>query len=112
MKTLYRINLIAIIITLLLYVTIIFGMYAQIILGALQLISGLIVIFYLNKLSNKSREKIYIYWILVFLYVIAWNLDWQNFDKYILSIIIPFVIPMLIACYFVYTLRIAKTELT
>lgn len=104
MKALHTINLFALIITFLLYVTLFLGMYAQIILGPIQLISALtITVLWYKKLSPQLKILMQIYWTLALIALIAAILTWFEYISSYLIIPLVFVVPMLIACYFVCT---------
>lgn len=101
MKILHKINVIALIITLLLYITVLLGMYAQILLGPLQLIIALLVSYmYYKKLSPRLQRGIIIYWIAAGLSLTIAYFSWLDYRANDFTIITLFVIPMLIACYF------------
>ena len=61
----------------LLYITIFLGLYSQIVLGALQLISALILFLYWNKFSNKTKKQLTVYWCLSILYGLGWLIEWD-----------------------------------
>ncbi|WP_033959248.1 hypothetical protein [Psychroserpens jangbogonensis] len=105
MKIIYLINKIALIITLALYLTIVFGLYAQIVLGAIQVICALTLFLFWKKFSNKTREQLYIYWTVVISYGLCWLIDWTNFNDSFTFIFGIIIVPMSIAIYFVYILR-------
>ncbi|WP_456440481.1 hypothetical protein [Psychroserpens sp.] len=109
MKKIYNINKFAIIITLALYLTLVFGLYAQIVLGAIQVISSLLLILFWKKLSKKSKVKLFIYWTLVSVYGICWHSDWNIFSQEIIIVFGIIIIPMSIAGYFYYILKETKT---
>ncbi|WP_297332698.1 hypothetical protein [Flavobacterium sp.] len=101
MKTLHKINVIALITTLLLYITVLLGMYAQILLGPLQLIIALIVSYsYYKKLSPRLQKGIILYWIAAVTSLTITYFSWLDYRANDFIIITLFVIPMLIACYF------------
>lgn len=112
MKKIYIINKISFIITLVLYLTIVFGLYAQIVLGAIQVLSSLFLIIFWKKISKKSKEKIFIYWILVSIYGVCWFSDWANFDETFTIIFGVMIVPMSIATYFFYILKETKTYIS
>ncbi len=110
MKKLHQVNIFALIITLILYLTVYLGMYAQIILGPLQLIIALIISFkYYYKLNPKLKKSILIYWALAIVSLIIAYFSWTYYKPNDFIMITVFVIPMLIACYFAYlTFNITK----
>ncbi len=105
MKLLYQFNKICLIINLILYLTFFFGLYAQIVLGGIQVISAIGLFFIWKKFKDNHKKQFLIYWILVSLYGIAWLSEIQLNDFWWLSII---VIPMSIAIYFVWLLNNLK----
>lgn len=100
MKKIYYINLIAFIITLLLYLTIWLGLIAQIALGFIQLILSLILRFDFNY-SDKRKHLNYYHLIVIFysgLFFIP--VVFESFMNNIFGIIIYIILPMSIASYF------------
>lgn len=112
MRLLYIINKIALILNLLLYLTFFYGLYAQIILGTLQILTAIIVFFFWKKIPKKSKERIYIYWGLVTIYSLFWVFDMNNFNNIYSLLIGMILIPMSIAIYFVITLRFTKNTIS
>lgn len=112
MKLIYQINKVVLIITYLLYLTIFFGLYAQMALGAIQIIYALLLFFYWKKLSNKTKNQLYIYWAIVIVYGLCWLLDWKDFNDTFYLIFGMMVVPMAIATYFVYLLKVSKNEMS
>ncbi|WCO00987.1 hypothetical protein [Psychroserpens ponticola] len=108
MKKLYLINKVSLIITFVLYLTIFLGMYAQMVLGALQIISALILFFFWKQLSKNSKEKLYIYWTIVTIYGLCWLMDWKGYNEYFTIVFGIMIVPMSIATYFVYILKSIK----
>ncbi|WP_264559618.1 hypothetical protein [Flavobacterium sp. N2270] len=117
MKIAQKINKISYIATLFLYLTVIFGLYAQIALGAIQILIALYISFNMKFLTKKMKYQIINYWIYVALYsalVTAFFNDWIDFnDNNLLLIITIIILPMSIATYFTITLnKIAKQNET
>ncbi len=103
MKILHQINTFTLTITLVLYLTVFLGMYAQIILGPLQLIIALIISFkYYKRLIPKLKKGILTYWTLAIVSLIIAYFSWTYYQANDFIIVTVFVIPMLIACYFTY----------
>jgi len=108
MKTTHNINKWSFIVTLLLYITVIGGLLAQIALGSIQIIISIILLLQLKKLNHESRKHISIYWVLVVMYGLTWFLFQPPFNDFFLFTYYIFI-PMSIAAYFVYiTYRIKK----
>lgn len=80
---------------------IILGAYAQIALGVTQLIIALILILSFNKLNKKVKKMIVYYWIITLslLSFLLYKHYSQSLSNEMISL---FIIPMLIASYFVY----------
>jgi len=108
MKTLYYLNKIAFIITLLLYMTIVYGMFSQMFLGGIQVISAAILFLSWSKFSKKTKEHLSIYWVLSSIYGICWLFEWKSFDETFIIIFGIMVLPMAIAAYFLYILNSIK----
>lgn len=108
MKKIYTFNKFALIITLVLYTTVILGLYAQIVLGALQIICALILFFHWKKISQKSKEHLIIYWTTVLLYGLCWLIDWSDFNEEFILIFGIMLLPMSMAGYFLYILNTIK----
>ncbi|MFC0604740.1 hypothetical protein [Winogradskyella pulchriflava] len=105
MTNLYKFNKIILIITLILYLTLILGLYAQIVLGAVQLLSAISITFLWEKFENRNKKQLMIYWFVVIIYGIGWLIEINLNDFWWLGIII---IPMSIAIYFVWILNNLK----
>ncbi len=109
-KILYWINKIALIITVFLYVCIIFpGMYAQFFLGIIQLLTGAFFAFNYKKLSTVIQRKIKKYFTFVIVYFAIFFLgsQFKNYNEALPVIIIcyVFIIPMVVAFLFVIQLN-------
>ena len=72
MKTVFNINKFLVIATSILYLTIYLGLYAQILLGAVQLLSALGILFLWKHYNNKQQKHIILYWILTLCYGLGW----------------------------------------
>lgn len=114
MRIAQKINLFCFITTLLLYLTIYFGLYAQIVLGIVQILIALYVSLNIKLITKNQKKQIINYWIYVGLYAIlisALIKKWIQYnDSTILLVFIVILLPMSIATYFTITLnKIAKT---
>lgn len=94
--------------TLLLYMTVFLGLYAQIVLGAFQVISFLVLLLFYNSHNILSKYHLIIYGCITALYGLSCFIISEYFnnldeDFFILQYII---IPMLIASFFTYMLEI------
>jgi ABC-type multidrug transport system permease subunit len=109
MRIAQKINKFSYIVTLFLYLTVIFGLYAQIALGAVQILIALYISFNIESLTKKMKYQIINYWIYVALYsafATAFFNDWIDInDNNLLLIITIIIIPMSIATYFTITLN-------
>ncbi|MFP5438392.1 MAG: hypothetical protein ACLGH8_11425 [Bacteroidia bacterium] len=104
MKTIHIINSIATWATILLYITIYFGMLSQVVLGPLQLILATIIsVRYYKELNLNHKNLVLYYWIAAVIALtmagFAWSTDFYNTA---LTIVAIFVIPITVACYFLY----------
>lgn len=106
MTKLYQFNKICLIITGILYLTIVFGLYAQIVLGGIQILSALGLAFFWNKLKSSHKKQFTLYWILVLSYGLGWYLKIDFNNYWWIGIIL---IPMSIAIYFVWFLNNVKS---
>lgn len=107
MKTLHNINFWATALTLVLYITIYFGMTAQLVLGPLQLILATIIsVSYYKEMDQYHKTMLRYYWIAASLALIMVFIQWiyDNYNTFT-TVTFLFVLPMMIACYFVYVTR-------
>lgn len=96
-------------ITAILYLTIFLGMYAQIVLGISQVLTAIILLFFIKKLSIKNQNRLTIYWGLVIGYGLLWlAVCFYNLDD--LWVVIFIFIPLSIAAYFTFILESLKTS--
>ncbi len=97
--------------TLMLYVTIFYGLYAQIVLGGFQLITAFVLLFFWMKLKKKQRERLLKYWSFVLLYGVLWVTEFFNILKGDFGSIITYVlIPLSIAGYLTFILESLKAN--
>ncbi|WP_299225085.1 hypothetical protein [uncultured Psychroserpens sp.] len=112
MKIIYYINKFVLITTLALYFTLFLGLYAQIVLGIVQVISSFLLVFIWEKIKANTKERLFIYWALISTYGTCWLFDWKNFNQDILVIFGIIIIPISIAIYFFYILKTTKNHLS
>ena len=95
--------------TLVLYLTVFWGLLAQIFLGAFQVLTGLFLLFFLNRIPEKIKKHLMYYWISVLIYGAFYLINrFESFEDYwVLSIIL---VPMGIAGYFTYILESIKKQ--
>jgi len=98
---LHTINLVFYSLTLALYLTILLGMYAQVVLGAVQIILAFVLLAHWKKLYAKSQRLLNVYLFIVLVYGTYMAYFTPSFNDAI-SILLFFIIPMIIATYFVY----------
>nr|WP_321237423.1 hypothetical protein [uncultured Psychroserpens sp.] len=108
MKIIYNINFAAFFITLALYVTIIYGMFSQMILGAIQVLSAAMLFLFWKNFSEKTKEHLSIYWVIISIYGICWLFDWKSFNETFMTVFGVMILPMGIAGYFLYILNSIK----
>ncbi|MEH6536417.1 MAG: hypothetical protein V7719_08505 [Psychroserpens sp.] len=108
MKIIYNINKVAFIITLALYVTVIYGMFSQMILGGIQVISATILFLFWKNFSKKTKEHLSIYWAISSIYGICWLFKWNSFNETFILVFGIMILPMAIAGYFLYILNSIK----
>lgn len=116
MKTLKKINKIALITTLILFLTVYLGMLAQIPLGIIQVISAIYLTIKMYHKSDYAKRNLSTYWIvtiseLVLFYVQHYYFPTSN-DAIEWSLMVVF--PMSIAIYFYAIMRkiVAEYELS
>ncbi len=108
MKIIHYINSISFIITLLLYITLIYGLIAQIFLGSIQVILAIILFAYWRKIKDIDKKHLAVYASLVVLFGLTCLTDILDTDFGIAYLMIT---PMSIAGYFVFiTNQINKTK--
>ena len=106
MTKLYQFNKICLIITGILYLTILLGLYAQVVLGGIQILSALGLAFFWSKFNSKHKKQFTLYWMLVFTYGLGWYFKIDLNNLWWIGIIL---IPMSIAVYFVWFLNNIKS---
>ncbi|WOD42284.1 hypothetical protein [Hwangdonia lutea] len=107
MKILHYINCFFYLITIVPYITIYYffiGLYAQIILGIAQLVIAIIISLYVTKHSRINKRHISNYWIAaltnLLVILILFKTNFTNNET--ITTVFLFILPMLIASYFVY----------
>lgn len=100
-----KLNRALIVATIVMYVTIYFGLLIQIVLGAYQLLLAFVLLFFMKSFSKKGKNKLLIYWAVVLLYGTVWlfNID-VGLEAY-LGVIFYIILPMIIALYFSFFLE-------
>ena len=106
MKFIYYTNNVVFSSTLVLYLTVIYGMFMQIILGGIQIILFFILLFNYDKFSEKIKKHLSIYGALttIFLLFFFFAINYENtiYGNTILSIGLFILVPLSIATYFTY----------
>jgi len=103
MKTIHAINQVATGFTIALYFTVIGGMYAQVILGPLQLLLAAIITYkYYKKLDKYTRRQLNQYWMAATIALVLAGISLYFIDDFFfLGLIFTlFVLPMVVAIYF------------
>lgn len=102
MKNIQKINKIALIITLLLYLTYFFGLMAQVVLGVIQVIFALIITIKFFTNSKYARKNFSLYWsfVLIEFLLIYLGLICRKISNDFPQILIFSVFPISIAIYF------------
>lgn len=106
MKWIDNINKWSFAITLILYITIYWGLIAQIILGGIQLLLSIVLIYNWKNYTKRFKSLLISYWTIVLIYgCISYLIHLTNsFDSFFIITII--VIPISLASYFVYITHI------
>jgi hypothetical protein len=103
MKIFLKINKIAYYTTLVLFITVYLGLFAQIPLGVIQLISASFYTYKFYNQSKYSKNHFTIYWIIAIIELILLYLIFNSYrmsDSLIFSLFIYALFPMGIATYF------------
>lgn len=106
MNKLYQFNKICLIVTGILYLTIVLGLYAQVVLGVIQILSALGLTFFWSKFLSKHKKQFTLYWVSVLAYGLGWHFKIDLNNLWWIGIIL---IPMSIAFYFVWFLNNIKS---
>ena len=96
--------------TLILYATFFLGLCAQIVLGCSQVLTGIVLLYFIKNFSKKNQKRLKFYWGFVITYGILWITGFINFyDDFV--IIAKIILPLSIAGYFTFILESIKKEL-
>lgn len=102
------------IMTVMLYATFILGLYAQIILGAFQVVSFLILLLFIKHFQKSEKKMLLIYFIVTVSFFLGWYLISEVFslplDDYLGMALLIFI-PISIATYFTYILGQLKQSI-
>ena len=109
-KVVHQINKGVFFLTLGLFITIYLGFLTEILLGAVQVLTSLILIIYWKQFSKNVREKLIFYWCVTGIYLSLWFLDWKFLDDWVTYIVGIGLIPMGIAVYFLNILSMIRKE--
>ncbi len=101
MKFIYNTNGVIYSITLLLYLTIYFGLLMQILLGIVQVIFFFVLLFNYDKFSETIQSHLKIYGVLSGIYLVCLFSGFYPKDNWIILLLITLV-PMSIGGYFTY----------
>lgn len=108
LNVVYIINKIWYAITVILFVTVIFGFLAEMVLGGIQVLSSLLMLIYWNQYSKKQQQRLYKYWLVVGVYFLLWLGNWEVMPFELIAVVGVGVIPMGIGFYFMMLLRDLK----
>lgn len=91
-----------------------YGMYAEILLGAFHVLAALVLLGFWAKLNDVEVKRIASYVIMVVLYFTLWHLlnITGNTDSFYIPIIWIIIIPMSLAAYLTFILEKIKIRLT
>jgi hypothetical protein len=109
----YIINAVSYVITLILFATIVWGFFAEMALGGIQVLSSLLVLIYWNQYSKQQQKKLILYWVMVVVYFALWLVNWDFLPEGLILIVGVAGIPMAIGLYFTFllsNLKIHKRE--
>ena len=99
MKTIRNINIFAFIITLILYITVYYGLLAQIVLGVVQIILYFVILTQFQKFDNRIKSLLTAYGISTLIYLLLFFLNIRTpfiNENIIVLVVFIIVIPMLI----------------
>lgn len=96
--------------TLGLFITIYLGFLLEILLGIVQVLSSLVLIFFWKQFSKNVKEKLINYWVVTGVYLLLWFIDWKFLNDWIIYIVGVGLIPMGIAIYFLNLLNVIREE--
>ena len=96
--------------TLGLFITIYLGFLLEILLGIVQVLSSLVLIFFWKQFSKNVKEKLINYWVVTGVYLLLWFIDWKFLNDWIICIVGVGLIPMGIAIYFLNLLNVIREE--
>lgn len=112
MKLIVYINRGLLLFTAILFLTIWYGLIAQILLGAFQVICSLALIYFWKHLSLEQKRKLKMYWVFLAIYSIGWLFDYEFIKPEILFFITTIIVlPMTLAVYFTLLIENIKTKL-
>lgn len=100
--------------TIMLYATFILGFCAQIVLGAFQIISFLILLLFLKHFSKSEKRMLLVYFLVTAFFFLGWYLISEVFKSDLnnhLEMGLMILIPMSIAVYFTYILEKLKDSI-
>jgi hypothetical protein len=111
---LLKINFYGVVITFFFYFTVYFAFYAQTGLAIIQIVSVfLLITAYYEKFTPKHKKLLFRYWAgmiisVSYYYAVIHHFETSN-DFFLITSM--FIVPMLVACYFVYTLDLISKEI-
>lgn len=110
LNPIFKINKYVYIATILLYLTVYFGMLFQIILGITQVVTAIYITYsFYNELHEKYQKRLLLYWGVISIDLFLSLLTTKMWD--IPASIILFIIPMIIATFFLKLLSKIRKEI-
>ena len=102
-NTLIVVNRLFVVLTVVLYIIVLYGLMAQFVLGAFQVLTGFGLLFFWKRLTTKHRTLLKYYWLSIGIYFgLLYSGVFSLIDKPWLDIL---VIPGMITFYFTYVLE-------
>lgn len=107
MKYTFNVVLWSYIVTLLLYITVLLGMIAQLFLGIIHLMVAAYLYLNYQRLETPDRQRLNFYMALVVFYFLGLGLNesWEMDQNDAVLVTYLFIIPMLIGAYFVWVVH-------
>jgi hypothetical protein len=103
LKAIYWINTFCIAVTLILYVSLVWGLAAQFLLGSFQLFTAVLIFFYWRRMNAKNVQLLLLYWVLAIAYILLFlHVNFMTLKSEAAFIILLIIIPLLLSFYFLF----------
>ena len=102
-SVLRQINRVLMLITVMLYITVVFGLIFQVVLGGFQIIAAIILLILWYDLEKRERVRLLYYWLMVLTYGICIYMKWFDFIGH--KIFQMAIFPIAIAGFFTFILE-------